>query len=216
MVDNNPYQEERRKKYASVAENLKGTIAENGGQYDSERHNPSFKQSSNCPQCSYPVSDNMNVCPNCGKVLKEKKEEHTNPYRQKSRTCKKCGNEVAFTAKFCPICGTPLQMETINIWEKPQQGEFCTLKPLSWKGEDMQYSPISYSGSIIYLNRSNTDPNNNTITSKEQAVLTREGNAWYIEDRSEQHTTLLRVSRKTKLENGDIIVLGNRLFEFKG
>lgn len=216
MVDNNPNQEEQGRKYASAAESLKRTVSENGRQYEPESHSASFKQSSNCPQCSYPVSDNMNVCPNCGKVLKEKKEEHANPYRQKSRTCKKCGNEIPFTAKFCPICGIPLQMGTINVWENPRQGGFCTLKPLSWKGEDMQYSPISYSGEVISLNRSNTDPNNNTITSKEQAVLTQEGDAWYIEDRSEQHTTLLRVSKKTKLENGDVIVLGNRLFEFKG
>lgn len=79
----------------------------------------------------------------------------------------------------------------------------------------MQYGAISYSGERIVLNRANTDPNNQSITSKEQAVLTNDGTSWYIEDLSEQHSTMLRISRKTKLQSGDIIALGNRLFEFK-
>ena len=35
------------------------------------------------------------------------------------------------------------------------------------------------------------------------------------ENRSEQKTTLIRVDRKTKLNDGDIIVLGNRMFGFR-
>ena len=66
------------------------------------------------------------------------------------------------------------------------------------------------------LNRANTDPNNQSITSKEQAVLTFEDGAWYLEDRSDQKTTYVHAGRKTRLESGDIIILGNRRFEFKG
>ena len=46
--------------------------------------------------------------------------------------------------------------------------------------------------------------------------LTNDGKDWYIENKSDQETTFIKVSRKTKLEPGDIIVLGNRLFEFQG
>ena len=80
----------------------------------------------------------------------------------------------------------------------------------------MNYQPISYSGDTIVLTRSNTDPNNNSITSKEQAVLTHDGNDWFIENKSEQETTFIKVSKKTKLTAGDVIILGNRLFEFNG
>lgn len=79
----------------------------------------------------------------------------------------------------------------------------------------MAYQPISYSGETISLNRANTDPNNNTITSKVQAVLTHDEEGWYIEDRSELRSTFIRADRKRKLESGDVIELGNRLFEFK-
>ena len=70
------------------------------------------------------------------------------------------------------------------------------------------------SGDRIILNRANTDPANNTITSGEQAELTFENGAWYICDKSYQKTTYVHASRKMKLEKGDIIILGNRRFEF--
>ena len=42
-------------------------------------------------------------------------------------------------------------------------------------------------------------------------MLTNDGKDWYIEDLSDQHSTMIRVSKKTKLQTGDIIALGNRL-----
>lgn len=94
--------------------------------------------------------------------------------------------------------------------------KFCTLRPIAWEGEDVNYNPITYSGDTIILNRSNTDANNNSITSREQAILTCEEGEWYIENRSDLRTTFIRVNGKIKLNSGDIIVLGNREFEFKG
>ncbi len=96
------------------------------------------------------------------------------------------------------------------------QNQFCTLKPIAWEGENVAYNPVTYTGDTIVLNRSNTDPNNNTITSREQAVLTCEDGEWFIENRSDLKTTFVRVNGKVKLNNGDIIVLGNREFEFRG
>ena len=95
-------------------------------------------------------------------------------------------------------------------------GRFCTLKPIAWEGEDVNYNPITYSGDTIILNRANTDANNNSITSREQAILTCVDGEWYIENRSDLRSTFIRVNGKVKLTNGDIIVLGNREFEFKG
>ena len=79
-------------------------------------------------------------------------------------------------------------MGTVNPWSKPQDATFFTLKPIAWDGEGKEYTPTTHSGDTIVLNRSNTDPNNNSITSKEQAVLSREDGHWYLENRSEQKT----------------------------
>lgn len=94
--------------------------------------------------------------------------------------------------------------------------KFCTLKPIAWQGEEVSYNPVTYSGQTVVLSRANTDANNNSITSREQAVLTCEDGEWYLENRSELRTTFLRVNGRVKLTSGDIIVLGNREFVFKG
>lgn len=105
-------------------------------------------------------------------------------------------------------------METINPWASPQSGTFCTLKPLAWEHEQTEHNALTFSGETILLNRANTDPNNQSITSAEQAELIFENGGWYICDKSVLNTTYLFVGRKTKLEKGDIILLGNRRFEF--
>ena len=91
---------------------------------------------------------------------------------------------------------------------------FCQLQPIAWEGERVQYQPISYSGEQIVLNRANTDPNNHTITSKRQAILTHDDNGWFLENQSEHNSTFIQVNKRMKLQDGDIIMMGNRLFVF--
>ena len=92
--------------------------------------------------------------------------------------------------------------------------ESFTIKPLPYLNEQVQYQPITFSGNNVILNRQNTDPNNNTITSKEQAVIIHKKDGWYIDNRSAGKTTYIQVTHETKLKPGDIIVMGNRAFEF--
>ena len=66
----------------------------------------------------------------------------------------------------------------------------------------------------VVLNRQNTDPENSSITSRQQAIMSFEDGKWYIEDRSSFKTTFIRVTKKTELQEGDIIVLGDRAFKF--
>lgn len=161
-----------------------------------------------------------------------------------STSCKYCGYLLAAGAKVCPACGERQNSDSEPLKSSPQPPNptnnksdytstirsggpivpggglggniFFTLRPIAWDGEDIEYQPKSYSGKQILLNRANTDANNMSITSKEQALLTRENDGWYIENRSEMQTTYVKVNKKTKLEDGDIILLGNRFFEFKG
>lgn len=178
-----------------------------------------------CPKCGYPVSEGSNTCPNCNIELQQ-------PATMKQTSkCKSCGADLASGANFCAKCGTPVSEATPKpriqrsamgtVMGGPVSGpsslnKFCTLKPIAWEGEDVNYNPMTYSGDSIILNRANTDANNNSITSREQAILTCEDGEWYIENRSDLRTTFIRVNGKIKLTSGDIIVLGNREFEFKG
>lgn len=150
-----------------------------------------------------------------------------------NRKCRQCGYPLGTMMKECPVCHTPIDGApytpqggqgmgysasrggTVNPWMRPTQDTFCTLRRIAWDNEQVTYEPVSYSGESILLNRANTDANNHSITSKVQAVLTHENGEWFIQNQSEQKTTLIRVDKKTKLEDGDVIILGNRLFEFK-
>ena len=83
--------------------------------------------------------------------------------------------------------------------------------------EDEQEVPEAneYEGTSIILTRENTEAYNRTITSKEQAELICEDGKWYILNKSEFGSTYLEANRKLEIQQGDIIVLGDRRFKFE-
>ena len=93
----------------------------------------------------------------------------------------------------------------------------CILKPVIFPGEDMRDAPqpINLNGDYTELNRQLLDPNNNTITSKVQAILTFKDGKWYIQNQSVQKTTYVYADEPVALKTGDIILMGNRTFVFE-
>lgn len=194
-------------------------------------HYPIREGMNNCPNCGASLTgkggstvENGKKCPKCGRQ---------NPVG--SRFCSQCGTDLdapvqapapaqaPAQAPNNPPMGVPMpgvgnfggaRGGTVNPWMQPSNGAFCTLKPIAWEGENVQHQTLSFSGKSIVLNRANTDPNNQSITSAEQAELTFEDGEWYIVDKSAMHTTYVMAGRKLKLQKGDTIILGNRLFEF--
>lgn len=186
-------------------ESLKATIREasSGGGFDDSANNGN----STCPRCGYPISDGMGECPVChAQIGQDSIRQDANRNQSNNRR----GNiPNQNRGGFRPGAGT------INPWSTPSDDSFCTLRRIPWQNEHVTYEPVSYSGEEIVLNRANTDANNNSITSREQAVISHENGEWYIENRSDLQTTLIRVDRRLKLEDGDVVVLGNRMFEFR-
>ena len=104
---------------------------------------------------------------------------------------------------------------TVNPWANPIAGKIFTLKPVAWDNEKKEPAELSFVGDSVQLNRGNTDPSNNTITSKVQAEITYDNGSWFLEDKSSQGTTFVQAGKKTAIENGTVIMLGNRKFIFK-
>lgn len=141
-------------------------------------------------------------------------------------TCDKCKAEVPVDFKFCPHCGEPVRQKTLvgirhrkaaaKVEEEPAEPvkTFCSLIVVPEEDEEQQPEASRYEGPEVVLNRSNTEPDNLTITSKEQAVLSFEDGKWYIENRSEMQSTLIVANRKIELQEGDIVLLGDRRFRF--
>ncbi|MFN9710033.1 MAG: FHA domain-containing protein, partial [Bacteroidota bacterium] len=67
----------------------------------------------------------------------------------------------------------------------------------------------------VVLKRENTLKYNMKINSKEQAEIVLENGEWYIIDKSEKQTTFVRPGSLTKLNKGDIILLGDTKFIFE-
>jgi len=164
-----------------------------------------------CPRCGYPIRVGMSECPVCHIAIAQSNQAKNNPSNNRGYASIPNRGVVASSRDngFRPIGGT------INPWATSSEESFCTLQRIPWPNERVTYNPVSYSGEAIILNRANTDSNNNSITSREQAIISHENGEWYIENRSDLQTTLIRVDRKFKLEDGDVIVLGNRMFEFR-
>lgn len=167
-----------------------------------------------CPECGYPFLSDTEECPNCGHGKND----------NNLLACPKCNHTNQEEAIYCSHCGFELrkktvqrrvnERKTITPWDIRQPAASCILTLIPNNSENIQPRTLSFSGEEIVLNRANTEIDNRTITSKEQAALVYENNKWYIEDRSEQQTTFIHVSNRVELKSGDIILLGDRRFEF--
>ena len=66
------------------------------------------------------------------------------------------------------------------------------------------------------LSRENLDPDNDTITSKVQAVVTTDKDGrLFIENQSNYESTYLLIQEKIELKHGDKVMMGNRVFLVK-
>lgn len=190
--------------YNSSNSNINATIPEAVYFGDTESVD---EQGSVCPKCGYPLRPNITSCPNCKYQLpnnnrnQSAKENIVNsnnkPTRMENPSAKK------------PITGTinPYMVQT-------EQEPTFILSPTQRVNEKKVLNNLEYEGKEVLLNRDNTEPENGSITSQLQAVVVNENGHWYIEDKSEQGTTFVRATKRIELNEGDTILLGNRLFEF--
>lgn len=158
-----------------------------------------------CPKCGYPLRPGIQKCPNCNSDLQG--TGNSQDYQPL-----KSSHQV----RRPTVIGTPKIHGTINVWTEGSMGltPSFILSPIKRNGERKQPNDIELEGENVVLNRDNTDPGNLSITSKTQAVITRKDDKWFIIDKSEQKTTFIQVASLQELHEGDIILLGNRLFVF--
>ena len=146
--------------------------------------------------------------------------------------CPNCGIEMDIDTDFCPCCGTAVK--NINNSHNAINDAKKTVRPqhsfrvhpddkLSTPG--FKLSLISNDGTAIkelefidteaVLNRDNTEPENNTITSQSQATIKHENGKWTIIDNSAMQSTYVQASQPIELHDGALILLGDRVFKFE-
>jgi hypothetical protein len=157
-----------------------------------------------------------------------------------SLNCPKCNYLLRPDSKFCPICGTAASNSKQDISEttngevlirkissdsdvnisgtidpyKRAEAKNCFLKLVERTNENNKVV-IKVEGSPVSLKRDNLEPENKSITGKEQAVIEFKDGNWYLTDKSELGTTFIRVKEPFALKEGDIILFGDRKFEFR-
>lgn len=180
-----------------------------------------------CPDCDEEIRGDYAFCPFCGKVLRE--QEQAEPagklsgvryVPQEPNVCQNCGKEVPIEYPHCPFCGTRIEQKTITVNRIRQKVEepkpHCKLTMIFEDNEEQKEEVVrEFEGPQVVLKRSNTEANNRTITTKEQALLSYEDGHWAIENRSKLDSTFVAASHKIALEPGDIIMLGDRCFRFE-
>lgn len=167
--------------------NPKATVRETEANTPVVKENPAL-----CPNCGYELTDG--TCAYCGYIVKKEQEVKTEEVSRVAVNVRKTMRPVRKTGKNHAFVLVPISEET-----GMPEGEM-----LNYEGED------------VVLNRDNTDPKNETITSQEQAVVSFENGKWCIEDRSEYKTTFVQAARKMELQAGDLILLGTQLYRFEG
>lgn len=163
-----------------------------------------------CIQCGFPLRPGSMKCPKCGVQVNigemvEGRSTVVNNSEEKERV-----NTGKYIPKAINSSG-----RTVNIYIDGFEPEMeCFLKPVKRSNEKKELENIVIEGDEILLKRENTDPGNVTIATKAHAIITHEDDKWYIIDKSETNTTFVRAGEKTVIEDGSLILLGNRLFEF--
>ena len=111
-----------------------------------------------------------------------------------------------------------LMFGTIDPFRKEEDvaSKIAYLTPVVREGEPVAEAiPITSPDLKVKVNRSVLDPENNTITSKVQAVFECINGVWYLVDQSEQQTTFVLANQPIALKKGDILLMGNRKFIFE-
>lgn len=151
----------------------------------------------------------------------EKTAEEEERIVQPVMVCIQCGYPIAGGFTTCPQCGASVHRTTVcrqirNVSDTdPQPVPSFSLAIVPEANEEIKPETLVYSGKSVILNRENTEKDNCTITTKEQAEVIFEDGHWYLIDHSELNTTYLQVNRKIELQPDDIIVLGDRRFKFR-
>lgn len=160
----------------------------------------------------------------------------------KALSCARCGYPNLLTASVCVQCKAPLPggeaiqepppalapvappppktpervivSGTVNPWMRQavKAASFC-LQPLARPGEEPLVE-LTFSGESAALNREALEPTNMAITGKQQATIYYENGQWLIRNDSQQQTTFIRVDQPVALKTGDVVLMGDRLFEF--
>lgn len=179
---------------------------------------------SQCPNCRYPILNKAyTACPKCNTPLTSNAPQQASQDNKGMVTCSQCNESVPRHYHFCPNCGSKIHKATewngirgiVN--EEPMKEFPFSLTVIPEAGEELSIKERDFTcieNQTVVLNRENTDSENRSITSNQQAEIGCEDGRWFIRNLSDNQSTFMVANRKMELQDGDIILLGYRYFKF--
>lgn len=165
---------------------------------------PGFNPRATVRESSSSASSQVAVCSTCGYEL------------DSDGNCPNCGSSSSTMAPQKSKEQEPFNARATQRPQRKNPKEGCfTLVPISEENGQPEGDALQYEGNEVYLNRSNTDSKNSTITSKTQAVINCEDGHWKIVDKSELSTTFVQAADAVELKPGSLILMGNQLYRFE-
>ena len=184
----------------------KSTVREaNVSSEGTERHTQlkeTFNPRATVREKSETTNVESSVCPACGYSL------------EGEDVCPSCGTKVTTAEEPTPV-GDFKKTVRPNHNHRFNQDEFNGFRLVKLSESGQSLGSVQFDNIETELNRENTDPSNQTITSQIQAIVRKEGNKWVISDQSALQSTFVQASRPIELQNGDLILLGDQLFRFE-
>ena len=182
----------------------KSTVREANVSSDGSERHTQLKESFN-PKATIREKSGMEesgICPACGYSL------------EGEDVCPSCGTKITTSGEPVPV-GDFKKTVRPNHNHRFNQEESIgfRLVKLSESGQSLRC--VQFDNTETELNRENTDPSNQTITSQTQAIVKKDGDKWVITDQSALQSTFVQASRPIELQNGDLILLGDQLFRFE-
>jgi len=163
-----------------------------------------------CPQCSRPVIPGSGACNKCGYNFET---GSTIPSKEPEIEPCKYGVPVPPAEKENELPSFRKQGLSPKMTIDPYQKGF-KLQPVATNYEnEFEEVKIRAVSDTVKLGRDDIDPENSTISSK-QAVMVNKNGKWYIKDESSHKTTFVYAKDYIELQDGDIIMMGNRKFIF--
>jgi len=131
---------------------------------------------------------------------------------KKYKKCTACSYLMAETLDVCPNCNFD---SSAKVVEAPKNktisfDQFQYSKDIGFKlmphNSDGQL--INFKGETSVLNRENVGPEDMSISGENHAIISNVDGKWYIENRSSNEATFIRVDGKIEISDGAVIILG--------
>jgi hypothetical protein len=183
---------------------------------------PMLQASIGCMACGYPNLASADNCMQCGSQLHRQREPKpaamiapVAPLLPPQKIDSAPAPEKVPVVVSPSVAQEMSAAKTVPFWEllASTKAQSFSLTPLPRPGEQPPESR-QFFGEVVSLSRDNLEPDNISLTSKVQASLHFVDGSWLLSDESGQQSTFLRISRPQPLQDGDVLLLGNRLFRF--